>query len=69
MPPMFAPFTGFYAVIRIDPVGSTEGMDYSDIQEAARNMRTRRHLVYLKLVSSHTLTVPASTTEPSTLHN
>ena len=54
MPPMFAPLTGFYAVIRIDPVGSTEGLDYPDI---ARNMRTRRHLVYLKLVSSHTSTV------------
>ena len=51
MAPMFAPLTGFYAVIRIDPVGSTEGLDYPDIQEAARSMRTRRHLVYLKLVS------------------
>ena len=28
-----------------------EELDYPDIQEAARNMRTRRHLVYLKLVS------------------
>ncbi|KAI0690775.1 hypothetical protein C8T65DRAFT_817154 [Cerioporus squamosus] len=49
MPLRFTPLSSTYAVIRIDPVGSTEGLDYPDLQEAARNLHTKRYVVYLRM--------------------
>ncbi|RPD68994.1 hypothetical protein L226DRAFT_540163 [Lentinus tigrinus ALCF2SS1-7] len=42
-----APMFSRYAAIRIDPIATVEGYDYPDIQETARNLKTKTYLVFI----------------------
>ena len=39
-----------YAAIRIDPVATVTGYDYPDIQEAARQLKTKTYIVFIEEV-------------------
>ncbi|RDX48668.1 hypothetical protein OH76DRAFT_1352135 [Lentinus brumalis] len=52
----FSPLTTRYAVIRMDPVGTVERYDYSDIREAAKGIQAKAYLVYLR--NNHNLPIP-----------
>ncbi|TFK83900.1 hypothetical protein K466DRAFT_471802, partial [Polyporus arcularius HHB13444] len=52
----FSPLTTRYAVIRMDPVGTVERYDYSDLREAAKGIQAKAYLVYLR--NNHNLPIP-----------
>ena len=50
MKQFFALMVSRYAAIRIDPVATVKGYDYPDIQEAARQLKTKTYIVFIEEV-------------------
>ena len=50
MKQFFAPMVSRDAAIRIDPVVTVNDYDYPDIQEAARQLKTKTYIVFIEEV-------------------